>query len=323
MELIERYLATVRVLLPISERDDITAELREALMTLREERESELGHALTTAEDESLLREIGHPVVVASRYRRQQYLVGPELYPAYLFVLKLVLAIVAGSALLVGIVAAVAASGAAGFALGKALAIAWNGAFMAVGVVTVIFATLQRRSPQLSFLNNWRARDLPRIRKPRRAKWFEHVGGIVLTVVFILWWTAVFPLTPLIPLEPGQSLQLQFAPVWQELHWPVLVFALGLLCYHGLRLMRQTSPRVGYALDLVLQLAMLALSGVALSAGRWVVVTGAGLPAHAISNVDQGVNIGLEVALIVTVCVAAIGAGYNMWRLTRRATVRE
>lgn len=323
MELVERYLATVRVLLPVSERDDITAELREALLTLREEREAELGHPLTQAEAEGLLRDIGHPVIVAARYRRQQYLVGPELYPAYIFVLTLVLAIVAASALLVGIVAAVASSGAAGFAVGKAIAIAWNGAFVAVGAVTVIFAGLQRYSPRLNFLNHWRARDLPRIRKPRPVTWIEHVGGIVVGVLFILWWTGTIPLPPLIPLEAGQSLHLQLAPIWQRLYWPVLGLALGMICIHGLRLVRQTSQRVGNALELALQLGLLVLSAAALRAGPWVIVTGTGLPTQAIANVERGVNIGLEVALIVTVCAAAISASYNLWRLSRRQVVRE
>jgi hypothetical protein len=43
MELIDRYLAAVGVLLPNRQREDITAELRDALTTQRDEQQAELG----------------------------------------------------------------------------------------------------------------------------------------------------------------------------------------------------------------------------------------------------------------------------------------
>ena len=38
MDLIDRYLDAVRLLLPLDQRDDIAAELRDVLMTRREEK---------------------------------------------------------------------------------------------------------------------------------------------------------------------------------------------------------------------------------------------------------------------------------------------
>jgi len=66
VDLIERYLANMLVLLPKSQRDDIIAELRDVLTGCREEEAAKLGHPLTRAEEESLLREFGHPVLVAA-----------------------------------------------------------------------------------------------------------------------------------------------------------------------------------------------------------------------------------------------------------------
>jgi len=40
MDLIDRYLDTVRLFLPRDQRDDITAELRDVLLTRREEKEA-------------------------------------------------------------------------------------------------------------------------------------------------------------------------------------------------------------------------------------------------------------------------------------------
>jgi hypothetical protein len=161
MELIERYLSNVRILLPMPRREAVIAELREAVMMLREELEAELGHAPSPEEDEGLLRDIGHPVLVAAHYCREQYLVGPELYPVYILTIRFVVAIIAGIGTAFGLVVCLASSG-AGVGVVKALSIAGAGTFAAVGAITLVFAVLQYRLPHLGFLHNWRARDLPR-----------------------------------------------------------------------------------------------------------------------------------------------------------------
>ena len=92
MDLIDRYLAAVGVLLPQAQKADIIAELRDVLLNRREEKEATLGRPLTRSENEALLKDFGNPLTVAGRYGRQQYLIGPELYPIYVFSLRIVLA---------------------------------------------------------------------------------------------------------------------------------------------------------------------------------------------------------------------------------------
>ena len=81
MDLIERYLAAIGRQLPAKQAVDIESELREALLSRQEERESELGRPLTRQDIEALLLEFGHPLVVAARYRNTQQLIGPEIFP--------------------------------------------------------------------------------------------------------------------------------------------------------------------------------------------------------------------------------------------------
>ena len=73
MDLIDRYLNAVAAQLPQDERADIIAELRDLILSRFEAREEELGRALTDDEKEAILHEIGHPLVVAARYRK-----GPD-----------------------------------------------------------------------------------------------------------------------------------------------------------------------------------------------------------------------------------------------------
>jgi hypothetical protein len=320
MDLIERYLSAVRMLLPAAQRDDIADELRDVLMNRREEKAAELGRPLTRPEDEALLKDFGNPLAVAARYGRQQYLIGPELYPVYLLVLKIVLAVIAGSALITGVVNAVLAHGEPGPAIVAALGVAWTGSFAAVGSVTVVFAILERTNVRRKFLDNWNPRDLPRLppRRRRRATWVDHVAGIVVNVVFILWWTRAIQLwQPNIPLKAGQSLNVDLAPIWQGLYWPVLGVSAGVIAVHALKLLSPAPKRAAYALDILLQIAVLVVAGLALRAGSWVIVTGHGLSVAQLADVTLGVNIGFQVTLVVIVVVAAFTIAYDLWRLFR------
>ena len=89
MDLIDRYLNAVAAQLAQDERADIVAELRDLILSRFEAREEALGRALTEDEQEAILQEIGHPLVVAARYGKgPDSLVGPELFPYWLFGVK-------------------------------------------------------------------------------------------------------------------------------------------------------------------------------------------------------------------------------------------
>jgi hypothetical protein len=323
MDLFERYLGSIAVLLPADQRDDIIAELRDALSDQREETEARNGHPLTREETTALLRAFGHPIAVAGRYGRQQYLIGPELYPVYVFVLKLVLAIIAGSALITGIVTATVTAavnpGHAETAVRTAIAILWNGSFTSVGVVTVIFAVLQRRNTPLKFLDQWNPRDLPKTPKRRRDTWVDHVAAIVVQTVFLLWWSGAIHFgQPPIALRGGQTLRLDLAPVWQALYWPIVGLSAATLLMHALKLTGLVRRRLGGGLDLVVQVITLAIAGFAMRAGHWVEVSGSGLPAKSLAAIGTGADISIQITLVCVIVVAACTAVLDLWRLYRQ-----
>jgi hypothetical protein len=318
MDLIDRYLAAVAIFLPPQQKDDITAELRDELVSRREDRAAELGRPLSRQEDEDLLRAFGRPVLVAARYGANRYLIGPELYPLYILILKIVLACMAGAALIIGVITATA-YGDPGDAVSSGLNVFWNGVFGAVGIVTLIFAAFEHAPGQgLKALTDWNPRDLPRPTRRRQPGWFDHVAAIVVQSLFVLWWTRVIRLwNPLLPLSGGRSLHLDLAPVWQELYWPVIALSIAVILVNGVKLMRRAGELLARGLDLSLQLATLGLAAVALAAGHWVTIAGVGLDGAALAKVDRGVNIGAEVTLITIVCVAAATGAWDLWRISR------
>jgi hypothetical protein len=160
MDLIEDYLRAVAALLPKAQRDDIVAELRDTILTRQEEREAALGRPLTPDEIEAVLREIGHPLVVAARYGEgPQHVVGPMLYPYWLFGVKAVLVI---QAVVAGIVFVTGAIGYAdpASALGRAVATGVTGAATLIGFATVACWLIERYRIRIGYLDTWHVRDL-------------------------------------------------------------------------------------------------------------------------------------------------------------------
>ena len=323
MDLIDRYLAAVGVLLPRDQREDITAELRDALETRAEEKQAELGRPLTLDEESELLQAFGHPLAVAGRYGRRQYLIGPELYPLYVFALKVLIAIIAASSLVVGGVAEALHPGDWGAAVRATLGAFWHGAAAAIASVTISAAVLERYNISLGFLGRWRPSDLPKspalaLRRPQTR--LEHLAGILVQTLFILWRIHLLPVDlpylTSIPLSAGQHLHLAPGPVWSALFWPVLGLALAAVILHVLMLAGQGRRRpYVQALSLMEHLAALVISLVALRAGHWVDVSGGGLPAGALAKIDLGVNIGLQVGLIATAVTAGCLAAQDAWGL--------
>jgi len=160
MDLIEEHLRAVAALLPRGQRDDIVAELRDTILSRKEERETGLGRPLTADEIEALLREIGHPVVVAARYGEgPQHVVGPMLYPYWLFAVKAVLLIQAVLAAIVFVFSGLA-YGDVGYGLVRALSVGVSGAATLIGFATAVAWLVERYRIRIDYLDNWRVKDL-------------------------------------------------------------------------------------------------------------------------------------------------------------------
>ena len=102
MTILEHYLSAVRAYLPKDvDKSDVLAELADHLRTKMEEREVQLGRALTESEQQAVLAAHGEPLTVANGYGRvgpgiafgRLRLIGPRAFPVYIGVLALILAI--------------------------------------------------------------------------------------------------------------------------------------------------------------------------------------------------------------------------------------
>lgn len=158
--MLEDYLRAVSRLLPKAKRDDITAELRDEILMRIEAREHELGRPLTGDETQQLLRDFGHPIVVAARYRDgPQYAVGPAFYPYWVFAVRLVVIVEVCVSVIVFLARIVSGANIAQ-AFAQAIGSGITGAMTLIGVATVVAWLIERKTIHIDYFNTWRVRDL-------------------------------------------------------------------------------------------------------------------------------------------------------------------
>ena len=147
-ELIERYVHQVGRYLPNKEREEIQAELRSQIQDQLDDRYE---GTPTQADVAAVLKELGDPRRMATSYGGEQYLVGPDLYPVMMMVLRRGWVIVPPIAILVRLLAML--FGEESGNLIEVLLETAAGAFQATaiftGIVVLIFAILQHSGEDL------------------------------------------------------------------------------------------------------------------------------------------------------------------------------
>ncbi len=238
MELLDRYFQAVRFWLPKAQQEDITAELSSDLRSQIDDRETELGRPLDDAELEVILRRCGSPILVASRYRPQTQLIGPALFPIYLFVLKLVelwilvplFVVIVGPAMIFSAPDHWAA-------LLQTWSTMWFAMFVSAGIITLVFAVIERTGAELKLFEKWDLRSLPQapkvVQPPSRT---QTIFELVCGVVGLLWLLAV-PYYPFLILGPAATF-LKLAPMWHAFYLPLILLALAGLARQCVSLMR-------------------------------------------------------------------------------------
>lgn len=281
MDLLERYLDAVAAQLPRDSREDIIAELRDMLLTRFEVEEERLGRSLTDDEREAILRETGHPLLVAARYRKgPQSLVGPELFPWWLFAAKVGLTILAGVQILGLLLDLLGGTSNAGQDISQAFHGFFTSGLVLLGALTLGAAIFEHYGVRPPWMREWRVKDLgvlrlsdpanwaadagltgtekpkptfaPTVRAPRAWPGAEPLGGIIAGVVFILWWTGVLHFGEFNTINlRGERAWVEAAPIWSSLFMTILAYAVALLAIEVSRLLQPHLRRVQAGLAII------------------------------------------------------------------------
>lgn len=317
MDLIDRYLTAIRWNLPrAANAEDVIAELRDLIASRVEDRQESLGRPLDEKEISALLRDFGHPLVVAARYGTQQSLIGPDLFPFYLFSLKVVTAL---SALLL-VISAVADAAFSGH-ISLALIHSVNGAFWTLlsnaGLVTLIFAVIERTGWLTGHLARWSPEHLPDLSeftgKAKRKSGWDAAWGVAFSLGFILWWTGLVPLP--VAYTNVEGLTLTPDPVWMTMWGPILALMVVRLVLHLVQLLRPRWKSARAVLSVTTAAGAIVMLAIIYQAGHWLTASSATLPAGRVAEIDRHTNLGIHYAIIVIGVIWVFECAKELWAL--------
>ncbi len=322
MDVVERYLENVRTYLPGGREDDLVAELRENVRAQVEDREERLGRPLTEEERIAILRAHGHPLLVAGQYRADgrrlvlgTEVIGPALFP---FFRISVLAIAAITAL------AVAFGGAWSLLFGSSPFPFFRTTVLMLSVqlfiATAVFAGMEawfRRTAQ-----TWDPRRLPLpsrcSRTPGKLR-TDAAFQIVFTLI-VLWIWQSYP-DPLVFMGWVREF-LRPGPAWRPLYLGILVSTYLSLATPVLTLLRPEWRKHRWIVSLFSSGVFIALAGVSLWNGAWV-VPAPGQAGQEAADLAVRVNTAMIFGLGLAVFFTAVGTVFAVvrgaWREFRQA----
>lgn len=323
MDLVDKYLKAVGKALPEAQREDIIRELSEDIRSEMEEREEGLGRPLTEAEQQSVLKQHGNPLLLAASYRQDRptvafgrQLIGPVLFPFYIKVLFFNLGLT--YLIIATIFIALGASGEK-LSFHEIFSTCLLQLFIQTTAVTLFFSLAERhltKHPDRWDLGGVRGGlrlDLKMatnisvtLEGPQRISRFESVSIIIASAVALVWLTEVQSY-PFLILGPAATF-LKLAPIWFQMWFPIVLLTVMEIVRAIINLVRPDWTRFRGIVSVIVQGSGLAVVYFLIKAGSWVtaVDSAQGHPsAHAMEIVNQIVyyclwgTAGLSVAMLV------------------------
>jgi len=193
-ELLDRYIHSLKMMLPPDKVEDIAAEIRSNLESLAEDRAAELGRELRPAEMSAILKQRGHPALVAIPYRdpNMRGLISPWFFPFYWFTLRAMLAgwVTVRVCIAVFVFQGTTPASEILWKLGRDILLA---AFFIPSGVTWIFATWEYLYFRFRYWERWKPESLPPVSppgwQPRQRPVVQVIGGVAW---LIFWAMALF-----------------------------------------------------------------------------------------------------------------------------------
>jgi hypothetical protein len=197
MELIDRYTYAVTQNLPEKQRADIERELRGLIEDMLEDRLQ--GREATRQDVEAVLSELGAPSALADKYRgAKRYLIGPEVFPTYLSILKIVAGALGIAMLVLFTIQTIQTPMHAVDHFINTLMTFFSACIQAFAWVTVIFGVLEYTGAlkgKIDSVDDWKPSDLPPLPEyERRIGRADPIAGIVFTILFVALVTYAFQL---------------------------------------------------------------------------------------------------------------------------------
>jgi hypothetical protein len=293
----------VKFWLPGKQQKDILAEIAEDLHSQIEDRESALGHPLEETDLVAILKQRGSPLRVASGYIPEHRLINPALLPLYRMVLKIVLLWVLAPVFAIVFIAPVFDSGRPGPALLLFFSEAFRALFFVIGVVTAVFALLDRYHAK--WVDRWDPRKLPRVpaRHETTARSNDFAGFAFGIAAFIFWADIMWQRSAFA--FPGGA-RFILGPIWNQIYWVVLGLTLARAFVDLFSFLRPIWTRGRSYVRLALDAAAILVAVGLLKVNNWVDIAGPNVSAADVAKAMPWINGTIQITLISIVVITLI-----------------
>jgi hypothetical protein len=296
MELVESYLNEVGQFLPGEQRAAILLELGDDLVGEVEGRAESEGRAPNEADEVYVLAQFGHPLKVAGRYQPPKYLIGPDLYPAFIQTLKTVFVV----ALVAQVVIGLGVSQTNDWQIGP---LSLLGMFVEilvwiVAIVVAVFIALEYSGEKLNLYENWKPQSISAgsLGVIRRG---DVITNLFSEGFFLLWWNDVVVLQNWLPDQPGEFF-VHLSDAWTPYFWHLNVLFGALFLLHFYVLVRGVWRRELLVAEIAGNAALLGLIVVLVTATALVEIGGIE------AELDYWIQQTVKVSLLVV-------AGITLW----------
>lgn len=321
MDLLERYLQAVGQYLPEASKNDVLAELRENLLAQMDDRAEEAGRPLNDGDVSAILLEHGKPEQVALRYLPQRSLIGPTVFPFYMFTLRRMLPLVV-LAYTVAQAALLFLGGAEGDLSGRivtAVLKLFPVLLISAACLTLVFVLIEfaiSHGRLTGTLNKWNPMELPPVKvEAQGVKPKSKVKRIVELCVHCLWmgYVLLIPFHPFLILGPGANVfrlwDWALAPVWHTF-FIVLICLLTLQFAAKLAALASETQRWELPLEWLIKLSGVAVPIVMVTTTIYFVPAGAAVDIHTLATVNHAVALGFRVVLAINVITLVV----DLWK---------
>lgn len=185
-DLIERYIYAVTKHMKASMKKDVAAELNSIIQDMLEERCQEV---IPTEHDiKVVLTELGTPTELAQKYNgdSQDCLIGPPYYGTYRYVLRIVLACVAGGMFIAQVIAATTAHEIWFMVIFQTIGGILGGMLSAFAFVTLLFAFFYKRGIKVEGMTDSLDNLPPVPENKNKIPKADAIVGIIFSVIFTI-----------------------------------------------------------------------------------------------------------------------------------------
>jgi hypothetical protein len=324
MTLVERYLRAVRDFLPRGQQDDISNELSDSIQSRFEDEAAARGRPLTEDEQVAILRSLGHPMAVAARYRGDDrsvrfggQLIGPELFPTYLTVLRINFAIT----LIIGAVSLIV-----GGSIWSAIAGVVVPFVIQFTIVTLIFMWVERR--WLRDPDGWDPRTVNSMGPDVDVSTLDglavqligkqHTRAVAITTSVLEIGLLAIALTAWLAIGlPEQIAFMKPGPGWTDVWLAATVVIMFALAIPIVNLFRPTWTRFRVAGHALTDIASIAILAVSLSLGSWVVLADPATATADQQDLVELIDTIVRISVAFTLVLTAINAALEVRRFVR------